>query len=346
MIARLIAFLLVLCFCRLQADDELLIQEVPTTVWNLRIGHRFSVQTVVEQETTIRSADRDPIVISRQETYVFHYHISLTRNGQSNVSVSMEMPHIVVKKGIQPTEKQLQELAQLTWKLRVAADGSPDQRQVAELPLPIGDTARSRKLLVDSRSSESLVSLSEQPFWVAPNIIGDKPAWKRELVTPLGPYGSLRSLVRLKPAAADNEDGKASREAADEPDDGSEAFNNEPDENPATESDPNRKVSIEVSAESRFIPAAIAQEGTLIRYTDPKFEMKDFAGIAEMLLPEETADENPDASKRVQRRPWFESLNLSWITVGEVDVTVGTRKRRLQIEQKHRQKSRLVRNEE
>ena len=311
----------------LLAADETSRPEVPSYVWGLQIGDGFSIQTVVDQTTTITPDGGKPHVVTRRETLVFHYQVALTRANRAYISVSMDRPHVETKNGLQPSAEQLRRLSQVKWKLQVAPDGTVFQQgEFTHPPVAINRaSARSQKLLVDSGAAEALMNLSELPFWLSPNIVGDQQLWKRDLTTPLGPYGSMRSIVKLRPETTDPPEEE--NEPAEAENESTETDETIPAETVIT------NVPILISADSRFVPSAISQEGTLIRYSDPKFEMKDFSGSAEMIRP---------SAEPQKRRPWFQAMELSWTISGTVDVSSGGKPKRLQIEQKNTHRSKRL----
>ena len=296
-------------------------------VWDLQAGDRFSVETVIERETTVQLDESQPNTVSSKERFVLHYRMQGIRATQAVFEVKFVSCELLDSgpdgHAADGSGSASEKLKGISFVIRVAPDGVVD---------PVTDFDGILRSLsgVDERAEKSLRRLfSEQafrtfvslPFWVArpateSNEGPDK--WERVAETSLGPFGAMRHLVTI------SEDGEK---------------------------------DLRIVAEHRHIPGSGSSLNEDLQFDEVSAGISEFSGSATLAGPADAVDgQNPDDKEgpddeearepqivaRGGSAPPFEQIRLEMTIDGESALTIGSRQRVVSFSQKHRQTCRLL----
>lgn len=298
------------------------------TVWDLKAGDRFSVETVIERETTVQLDNSPPNTVSSKERFVVQYRVQGIRATQAVFEVKFVSCELLDSgdndNAVDGSASSSEKLKGISFDIRVAPDGVVD---------PVTDFDGILRSLsgVDERAESSLRRLfSEQafrtfvslPFWVAQPAAESNEVpeqWERMAETSLGPFGAMRHLVTI------TKDGEN---------------------------------DLRIVAEHRHVPGKGSALSEDLQFDEVSASISEFSGSATLLSVADAVDEqspdddqgsgddekasDPQIVARGGSTPPFEQIRLEMTIGGKSALAIGSRQRAVSFTQKHRQTCRLL----
>lgn len=298
--------------------------------WGLQRQDRFSIETVIQRETSLKLDDSRAQVYSTQDTLVLEYQVqNELPGGDLAIRVSVKTAErdsdaAVASDGV---SRQMGLLRDLAVVIVVDPDGNiksiPGFREALNKLADIHGASRS--ILNSSVSQDVFAAWLNQPFQVTGIRgeweVGSEAQFLHQLT--LGPWGAIRTV------------GTAKVESIDE-----------------------GMASLQITGNARHVPpTAPADNGPAapIRVSDVKVQIEEFSGSARAIprnLKADNAedadatpqDDRPEAAQPVRERPPFESSTLTILCSGDARVSSGGTEQQLHFEHRQIQTSRLLPN--
>ena len=288
-----------------------------TTVWGLQRNDRFSVETVIERETTVQLGEGPQSVSTSRDSLVFEYIVvDILRGGDIAVQVRVTRadrdPDGQSGAAGNSLARQLALLRNLKVTLVIDADGVvksvPDYRESLSR---LADANQSgRQLASDSIPEEVVATWFGHPFWMTlpQGKRENGTRWERIHQTSLGQLGALRTVATC---AVDSVEDAA-------------------------------MTGITVSGDSRYLTPDSADDDTadLLNFVGAKAAMESFSGTGSIIVTDNSEDDEQPVTEK--KRPQFEKLSLEFSCSGTATVRSGGTETTLRFQQQQKQSSRLL----
>lgn len=262
-------------------------------VWGLRPPDRFTVETTIDQTTTVTLEGSKPVTTSKTEKLRVEYRVQRNFPAETLFYVVVT----AAESDASPSDLQkLKVLEQLSAGL--AVDKAGIVRNIdghRELLRRIGDVdSNVTKFLEYTYPQEVYSAWLGRPFWLATSTEPPEKgaAWERIDNLSLGMMGSFRTIAECQ--VSEIEDNMA---------------------------------TVTISGKGRHVspPPAGQPPSQSVAFHDIDVTMKSFSGSGKMWLPPTPEEESEDKRPPSEIRPGFESLTLQWEFEGSAKVKAGTK---------------------
>ena len=261
------------------------------TVWGLQTGDRFTVETVIEQMTTVTLKKTSPVTRVSAERLQVEYRLDRMLPTESRFSARIVKAEAIDRAANADATQSLQLLEGASFQLTVDRKGHAQLIVGHEgLLKTIGN--QNNRMIQSMYSAEALNSFLSRPFWMTlpdPKPLDDSQ-WERVDELSAGMLGSFRTIATCQI--------RKRSEAA---------------------------VSVSVTGEGRYIPIekSSALAGTVIE--NVKASRVDLTGEGEMWVDRGvagTTDESEPEPGEIEARPGFQALNLTWQIEGTATLNI------------------------
>ncbi|MEZ6127941.1 MAG: hypothetical protein R3C59_04620 [Planctomycetaceae bacterium] len=300
-----------------------------TTVWGLQRHDHFSVETVIERQTTLQLGESPAVTSNLKDNLSFEYTVDNILAG-GDVAIQVEVRQ-ASRRTEEPnpstTSSEARQMALLNKVVVVMivdqdgiVKGVPGFREALGQLADIEQT--SRTVINESVNQGVFASWIGQPFWAT--IPDEKPEvggqWERLFEVSLGQLGVLKTIATCE-----------------------------------IEDIGDTTTSVKITGNSRHVaPPPTRTNGSIapLLLTDVAAAMDEFSGTAQIHMAGDAvadvgAQDLPDADDPLQlraprKRPPFQSVSLSFECSGEAVVTSGGIRRKLRFQQQQKQTTRLL----
>ena len=289
------------------------------TVWELGHGDRFSIETTIEHETTLKTGDAEPVVSRRTERTVLHY--SVTAAHPNGTTIDVRIGSVQSRSGTESDETQelrdrmVQRLRSVLLKVRLNANGTPDEISGYDEMMQVlaGSDERSFRLMKQVFPRETLTALITQPFWLTPSQDlreYEDASWERISESSLGLLGSVRCVITCKVSEA---------------------------------KDNSLKIALTANSRHVAVPPVRRPSADKLSCSDVSVKSEQFIGEGQIIFRDQSETETDDEPVfRFSRRPWFEKLSLQTSLSGTATLTVGKTSRPMEFQRKQKTELKLL----
>lgn len=298
------------------------------TLWGMRRGDFFRVQTTVDRQTTVQLNDNDDVTTQITDTFTFEYRV---RDVLASGDAAFQVRVVAGDRQVDgKTDGSTRRKARLLKALNVLVTVDPtgvvtkvlDHQNALRRML---DTHQANHdFVVEGITQDVFRSWISHPFFVAGSLetIQAEKSWERIHDVSLGLMGRIHTIATCEP-------GKT--------------------EGPLT--------AVKITGNPRHFPAdsSIRQTpGDVLRFAETNVTVDSFDGAAHVALPQESPADSESKSKntpalnpakkppRKKQRPLFEDLTLQFSLSGEATAIVNGNEKKVAFRQQQTQTSKLL----